>query len=325
MSGLPASDGVTRSTVARTVLFTAGSGVLTFLITNALQQTLAISVILSILIGGIALLVRFLVDFERRLAVVEGLARSGQVRMERLVGDAFAKINDATELFRSIEASALQTDLVTQLVRRSTEITPASPPLVYQFVRTQIKEMSEFLKEMAEGGDVTYYGEDRDWLLGLTRHASKTIDAISLGSVDRGLWHSEIGQRYLDAQRQAVEGNQVRIRRIFILDDRDAAQHPDIQWVCRQQEGFGIDVRVLERERIPLMLRVHVLDFIVFDAVLSYETTPASAMGDSDRPAVAITRLVLRKSRVMERVQVFGKLWDAAYRVEEAGVAPDLP
>ena len=145
MTDKPATDvQVAPSTVSRKIFYTAASGVLTFLITNALDQSLATSVILSILIGGIALLVRFLVDFERRLAVVEALARSSQIRMEKLVGDAFSKINDATELFRSIEASALQTDLVTQLVRHSTGITQASPKLIYRFVRSEIREMSEF-------------------------------------------------------------------------------------------------------------------------------------------------------------------------------------
>jgi hypothetical protein len=290
--------------------------VLTFLITNALDQSLATSVILSILIGGIALLVRFLVDFERRLAVVEALARSSQIRMEKLVGDAFSKINDATELFRSIEASALQTDLVTQLVRHSTGITQASPKLIYRFVRSEIREMSEFLKEMAEGGDVTYYGEDRDWLLGLTRHAAESIDAISLASVDRGLWMSEIGQRYLEAQRQAVEENGVVIRRIFLLDTPEMANQPDIRWACQEQQKFGIQVRVLDRAGIPPMLRVQVLDFILFDRVMSYETTPASAANDTDRPAVAETRLVLRASRVTERMQVFRLLWEAAREVD---------
>lgn len=304
------------STVTRKMAVTAATGAATFLITNALKQPVTTSITLSILIGGITLLVRFLVDFEQRLAVVEASSRSGQVRMERLVGDAFAKINDATRLFGSIEASAVQTDLVTQFVQHSTEISPDSPPLIYNFVRTQIRDMSDFIKEMAEGGDVTYYGEDRDWLLGLTRHVRvDRRDQPGLGG--RGLWRSEFGQRYLDAQRQAVEENEARIRRIFIVDDRRDLAHPDMQRACRQQEEFGIQVRVLDRERTPPVLRPQVVDFIVFDGVLSYETTPASSLVNDAMPVIAETRLVLRTPRVMERVQVFRALWAAAYPIDE--------
>jgi hypothetical protein len=310
------------SSVPRTVFSTAASGIVTFGITNALDQDLATSVTLSILIGGIALLVRFLIDFERRLAAVEmvtrtgqDLARAGQDRMERLVGDAFAKINDATELFRSIEASALQTDLVVQLVRNSTGITRSSPALIYQFVRSEIHEMSEFLKEMSEGGDVTYYGEDRDWLLGLTRHATESIEAISLTSVDRGLWISEIGQRYLEAQREAIEEHGVSIRRLFILDHPESDRQPDIRRACEEQTETGIAVRVLDQEDIPPSLRIQVLDVIIFDGVMSYETKP-SAVSQPERPAVAETRLVLRSSRVNERSRAFQSLWTAAREVE---------
>jgi hypothetical protein len=299
---------VAPSTVSRKIFYTAASGVLTFLITNALEQPIATSVTLSILIGGIALMVRFLVDFERRLAVVEALARSGQKRMEHLVGEAFSKIDDATELFRLIEASKLPPGLVEGLVRHSTKITPSSPSIVYRFVEAELRDMSECLKQLSEGGTVTYYGEDRDWLLGLTAYATTSIDAISMASVDRGLWYSEIGQRYMEAQRLAVE-RQVAIRRIFILEPDDDA---DIEWACSEQRKVGIHVRVLERSGIPAALKVQVLDFIIFDQVISYETTPAAAVTDTDRPAVAETQLVLREHRVRDRVRVFEALWAAA-------------
>src|SRR6185369_11607543 len=163
--------------VIRTAVLTVASGGATFLVTNGLDQPQAICIILSILIGGFALLVRFLVDFENRLAAVEQLERDGMTDMKKLVGDAFSEISEATALFGLIEASALQTDLVTQLVRNSTNISPDSPPIVYKFVQAKIKEMSDFLKQLAEGGTVTYYGEDRDWLLGLTRTATASVDA----------------------------------------------------------------------------------------------------------------------------------------------------
>jgi hypothetical protein len=304
------SDG---GSVVRKALLTVATGGLTFLITNALNQPQSISILLSILIGGIALMVRFLVDFEARLAAVEQLEKDGMDDMKRLIGDAFSEISEATALFGLIEASALQTDLVTQLVRNSTQISPTSPPIVYQFVQAKIKETSEFLKQLAEGGTATYYGEDRDWLLGLTRNATQSIDAISLAAVDHDLWQSEIGQRYLDAQRRAARDGK-RVRRIFVLDSPAMADDPAIRRACAEQRRMLIDVRLLDRAAVPTPLQVQVRDLIVFDDILAYETTPTTA--DPKSAQVAETRLVLTDSRVKECAQLFRELWEVSAQVE---------
>jgi hypothetical protein len=305
-----------HSSVTRKALLTVGLGGLTFLITNALRLPTEAQIILSILIGGIALILRFLVDFENRLAAVEQLEKDGMTEMRALVGHAFTEISEATALFGLIEASALQTDLVTQLVRNSTQISPTSPPIVYHFVQAKIRETSDFLKQLAEGGTVTYYGEDRDWLLGLTRNATVSIDAISLAAVDHGLWHSEIGQRYLDAQRRAA-GSGKRVRRIFVLDSPAMADDPAIQQACAEQLSMRIDVRMLDRAAVPPPLQVQVRDLIIFDDTLAYETNPTTA--DPRHAQIAETRLVLTDSRVKECAQLFRELWDAA---REPGAAP---
>ena len=297
------------SSVLRTALLTILSGGVTFLITNALNQPQAISIMLSILIGGIALLVRFLVDFENRLAVVEKLEKDGMADMKKLVGDAFSEISEATELFGLIEASALQTDLVTQLVRNSTQISPNSPPIVYQFVQAKIKETSDFLKQLAEGGTVTYYGEDREWLLGLTRNVTVSVDAISLAAVDHDLWQSEIGQRYLDAQRLAARAGK-RVRRIFVLDRPSMENDPGLRRAYAEQRQMDIEVRLLDRTAVPTPLQVQVRDLIVFDDILAYETTPTT--GDPQLAQVAETRLVLTDSRVKQCAQLFRELWEVS-------------
>lgn len=304
-----ANQGRDGSSVLRTALLTVVSGAVTYLITNALDQSQGISIMLSILIGGIALMVRFLVDFENRLAAVEQVERDGMTEMKHLVGAAFSEISEATALFGLIEASALQTDLVTQLVRNSTQISPESPPIVYQFVQAKIKEMSEFMKQLAEGGTVTYYGEDRDWLLGLTRHATVSVDAISMTAVDHDLWQSEIGQRYLDAQRQAARAGR-RVRRIFVLDSPAMEGDPQLRLAYEEQRDMRIDVRLLQRTAVPTPLRVQVRDLIVFDDTLAYETTPTTA--DPHEAQVAETRLVLTEARVKECAQLFRELWDIA-------------
>ena len=298
-----------RSSVIRTALLTVATGGVTFLITNGLNQPQAICIMLSILIGGIALMVRFLVDFENRLAAVEKLEKDGMAEMKTLVEGAFSEISEATALYGLIEASALQTDLITQLVRNSTQISPASPPIVYQFVQSKIRETSEFLKQLSEGGTVTYYGEDRDWLLGLTRNATVSIDAISLAAVDHDLWNSEIGQRYLDGQRRAARDGK-RVRRIFVLDSPAMEHDPALLQAYEEQRRMRIDVRLLDRRSVPTPLHVQVRDLIIFDNILAYETTPTT--GDPLMAQVAETRLVLTDSRVKECAQLFRELWEVS-------------
>ncbi|MFI6070734.1 DUF6879 family protein [Actinoplanes sp. NPDC051343] len=304
----------------RGVFLTVGPAVVTFLVVRALNQPLATAIMLSILIGSLALLVRLLINFEMRLHAVETLQQTGSEEMRHLVGTAFSEISEATELFGLIEASAVQTDLVTQLVRNSTRITPSSPPIVYQFVQSKIKEMSDFLKELAEGGAVTYYGEDREWLLGLTRNAAESIDAISLAAVDHDLWQSEIGRRYLDAQRQVARTGR-RVRRIFVLDRPEAEHDPALRRVYDEQRRMLIDVRLLDRSAVPGPLQIQVRDLIVFDDAVAYETTPTTS--DPEQAQVAETRLVLTTSRVKECAQLFRELWDISRDLGDSPFAPD--
>jgi hypothetical protein len=294
----------------RTLLVALGLGGAVFLVTEALGQPRHAQITLAVLVGGIALILRFLIDFERRLAAVEQLGKDGMTEMKRLVGDAFAEIGEATELFGLIEASALETDLVTQLVRNSAQISPTSPPIVYQLVQARIRETSDFLKQLAEGGTVIYYGEDREWLLGLTRNATVSIDAISMTAVDHDLWQSEIGQRYLDAQRRAAGGGK-RVRRIFVLDSPAMADDPAIRRACDEQRDMRIDVRLLDRAAVPPPLRVQVRDLIVFDDTLAYETNPTTT-ADPRHAQIAETRLVVTESRVKECAQLFRELWDVS-------------
>jgi hypothetical protein len=133
-----------HSRVGHRALLAVGLSGATFLVTSALDQPLHVRISLSLLVGGLALILRFLVDFENRLAALEQLEKEGMTEMKQMVGGAFSEISEATELFGLIEASALQTDLVTQLVRNSTQITPTSPPIVYHFVQAKIRETSDF-------------------------------------------------------------------------------------------------------------------------------------------------------------------------------------
>jgi len=298
------------SSVTRKVLTTVGIGGVTFLVTNALKQPQATSITLSVLIGGIALLIRFLADFEKRLGVLERVENESILAMRRLVDDTFPQISEATELYRLIDSSALERGLVTDLVRNAARISDGVPPIVHHFVEAKMRETADLMKQIAEGGTVTYYGEDREWLLGLTRNATKGIDAISMAAVDHGLWQSEIGQRYLDAQRRvAADGKAVR--RIFVLDSSAPDSDSELLRVCDEQARMNIKVRLLDRAEVPAPLKIKVRDLIVFDEILAYETTPTPST-DPQLAQIAETRLVLTGSRVMECSLLFRELWDVA-------------
>src|SRR6266536_4430389 len=209
-----------------------------------------------------------------------------------------------------------------QLVRNAAVI-PASPPLLYDFAEAEIARMSEFLKELGEGSDVTYDGEDRDWLLGLARHARSTIDATSFSTVDAGsngfdggFWVSDLGQRYLEVQRDAAQRG-VAIRRIFILDRPELKDDPAFLGVYRLQVAMNIQVRFLDASTMPERLKIAPLfDFILFDDVLSYEAVPAPRVSSAANPNIRNTELVLRRRRVDERIERYKNLWSHAQAFE---------
>ena len=310
---------VVRSTVPRKIVVTGTAGVLVFLgSTFAPQAPIWAAMLLATFIGGVTLVVQFLVDFDNRLQQVEQGQEAHAASTERLVKEGFSNINEATRLFGKVEASAVRTDVVTQLVWHSTRISHGMPALVSTFAQAEIGRMSEFLQELSRGGDVTYDGEDRDWLLALTRSAQRTIDATSLTTVDAGgtgfeggLWASDLGQQYLDVQQAAIARGVV-VRRVFIVDRSDLVDDPGLIDVCRIHHSVGIQVRVLDPGAIPATRRAALFDFILFDEVVSYEVTPASRIEDTMAPIVVHTRLVLNEQRVRERFRRFHDLWQAA-------------
>jgi hypothetical protein len=133
------------------------------------------------------------------------------------------------------------------------------------------------------------------------------VTATSTG----GLWSSDLGQRYLEVQRDAIQRD-VRIRRVFIMDRAGLASDPRFLEACKLQTELGIEVRVLDTTEIPGTRRSSLFDFILFDDVLSYETTPASSIDGSVRPTIVNTRLELRPNRVKDRIDRFKDLYDHA-------------
>ncbi len=305
--------------VVRKIFLALLIGGTAFLITNMTSQPLTWQLTMALLIGGITLLAQFMIDFENRLEKVEEKQEDHANEMRSLIEDGFVRTSKATELFQAVEASALQTDAVIQLVRHSTQIAPASPPLLYEFAQLQIDQMSEFLKELSGGGVVEHDGEDLDRILGLTLRAKQSIDATSLSAVDAGgkgfdggFWTSDFGRRYLKLQGEAT-GRGVDIRRVFVIDRPEQTSEAEFLRIYQQHKSLGIQGRILDRSKVP---DASLFDFIVFDGVLSYEATPALLTEDSTRPTIIKTHLVLQSKRVKERMQRFEDLWVLAHELE---------
>jgi hypothetical protein len=322
-----------RSPILRKILISLAFWFLAFTVTGWVLNTIGKntewrtlwSFSASFFIAGVILVVQFLLDVEHRMVSLEEAQRAHAERTQQQITDGISKINEATELFGQIEASAVRTDAVTQLVRHSTKIAAPQPDLVVRFAQGEIGRMSQFLKELGEGGEVTYEGEDRDWMLGLARQCQTSIDATSLttvdagghGFVDGGLWSSDLGQRYLDVQREAIARG-VTIRRVFIMDRPELLADPGFRRVCAWHKERKIVIKVLDPSsaRNAGTPRSSLFDFIVFDGVVSYEAQPASQFERDSTPVIINTRLVLRQDKVNERMQRFEDLWRLAVDFE---------
>ena len=191
-------------------------------------------------------------------------------------------------------------------------------PLLLRLAQREIKRMTYFVQELPGGREIAYDGEDREWLLGLTQEAERSVDAISLSTVDAGmrgfdggLWTSDLGTRYLELQREAVARGIV-IRRIFVFETEDLAGDETFLNITKIQRNVGVQVRMLDHQLIPEWLRSIIFDFIIFDGTVSYETTPATTFNAGTRPAIVRTLLAPMSDRVDELQNRFQQLWDAA-------------
>lgn len=304
--------------VIRKIVITTVVGGLTFPVTNILVNSWKAQLGISVSVGAVILLAQLIVDFDNRLAAVEQSQMTQTNDIQRAVTAGFAKINEATRLFGRVEEIGLKTDTITELAQQVASIRPDSPPLVTAFVQAQFHRLSQNLHELGDGGEITYEGEDRDWLLSLTRTVRSTLDATSLAAVDAGgkafdggFWDSDLGHRYLDRQREAIARG-VNIRRIFFLDRAEIESDPDFLRMCQTQMEIGIDVRVLRPSAAPVTIVTQLYDFVLFDNVLSYEVTPATRVDDSSKPVILHTRLQLRKEEVDKRIERYKDLWTSA-------------
>ena len=235
------------------------------------------------------------------------------------MADGFAKIGRSAELSSMTERSILDTALLTDFLETASQADGRVNPLLQRLARREIERVTAFVRQLPVGSEIAYDGEDREWLLGLTREAERSIDAISLSTVDAGmrgldggLWTSDLGIRYLELQREAI-ARKVRIRRIFVFENEDMARDETFLKITQMQRDVGVKVRMLDHQLIPDWMQSMIFDFIIFDGAVSYETTPATSFAAGQtQPGVVRTLLAPMSARVHDLENQFEQLWDAA-------------
>jgi hypothetical protein len=196
---------------------------------------------------------------------------------------------------------------------------PRFNQLLQRIAQRQIDEADSFVRQIPLASEISYDGEARDWLLNLTREAEHSIDSISPSSVDAGmrgfeggLWTSDLGVRYLELQRAAIS-RKVRIRRIFLFENRELANDETFLAIAQMQRGIGIEIRKLEYELIPDWLQSMISDYTIFDGLVGYERTSATAFAAGrTRSAIVRTALSPAPARINSLQEQFEQLWDAA-------------
>jgi hypothetical protein len=259
---------------------------------------------------GIALIL-FILDTEIRLSDVGERVTTG-----------FGQLGRLAELSAKMERSSLGPALLAEFLETASQVDGRVNPLLQRVARQEVERVTAFARQLHVGDEIFYDGEDRYWLLALTQEAQASIDAISLSTVDAGvlgldggLWTSDLGIRYLGDQRNAIARN-VRIRRIFVLDDERMARDDSVYRITEMQRDAGVQVRRLDHRLIPSYLQSMIFDFIIFDGAVSYETTPAtpatSITSKQKQPGMLRTRLAPEPARVRDLEQRFEQLWELA-------------
>lgn len=292
-----------------TALVSAGTYVLTNVLNRHADEVWKLT--LTVVIGGAALIVQYLVDFEERLGSMEQSLSAHHEELRAAVEKSFAGINEATELFSQVDRSVLRSDGVTRLARAYTQLGHQESELVKTFSQEEIGRLAAQMENLSSGS-VTCLGENNDWLIDLTTCVETSIDATST-DVDRGFWYSEAANRYLKAQEDAILHRGVKVRRLFLVRTRE--EHTDeLERLCQSHRDLGIETRVAIREVLAPSARLRMTnDFIVFDGELCYETAP-----DVDQKP-AETTLKTEREHIEERVNRFNVIWDATEPVSPPG------
>jgi hypothetical protein len=280
----------------RKFLIAAIVGAAAFVTTTLAHQVPAWSWLLSVFVSGVTLVVQFLVDVDGRLALLRR--------------EVFG-IAEAGKLFELPSSGPLSRGKILQLVKHVSVFDAKMPALAFGLADAEVERVSNFLRDMAHVRQVTYDGDDWYWCMSLTIHARNSMDAMTLfhgsdvtNDADDDLWQTELGQRYLRLQADAV-GRGVRVRRLFVVENYDFAKNSRIRQHFDQQHRLGIQVRFLAASNLPSTART-ITPMVIFDDTVVYEQTTARL---PSVPGYVKTTLQLQEPKVQAMTKQFQQLW----------------
>ncbi|MEU8888207.1 hypothetical protein [Streptomyces sp. NPDC048442] len=263
---------------------------------------------LSVFIGGATFMLQYLHQVEKQLRSAEKRFDKHALEVKDTVGRGIERVNDSARLLQMLEDSSLPTDQVKELVTQAAQFLTSTPEIVHAFAQSEVTRLAKLVHDL-RSGVARYPGEDHDWLLTLTRSATRTIDATST-SIDQAFWGTELGKSYLRAQQEAINvPRRVVVRRLFIVGDDQSPDDPVVIGLRTHQSALGIDVRVVSMTDLDPKTKLEPkYNFIVFDDAVSYEMS--LAVGEQPEPEIETTLITLLPEEVRQRKQRFETLWN---------------
>ncbi|MFE9442203.1 hypothetical protein ACFYO2_25090 [Streptomyces sp. NPDC006602] len=302
--GPGAASGARIAPVVLKTLITVVVGTVAYVITNLIDQSQdeLWKLAMSVVIGGSALIVQYMVDFEKRLGAVE----TGQHTQTQVLGHRFTQLSEAAGLLNELDQAGMSTADARRLIKSASQVGLQGPEIVKAFARAEIDSLASVVTDLT-GMSAHWQRDNNEWLIRLTECARRTIDATS-SSVDRPFWDTDPAGHYLDAQIEAMRVAEVIIRRLFMIN---AAEESDDEFMsrfmtlCQGQRDLGIKVRymVLSPQRHT---RAAARDIVIFDGALYLEFEPDRQQSNLQ------TRLDADARRVDGQVRRFNDLWEAA-------------
>ncbi|MFI5915461.1 hypothetical protein [Dactylosporangium sp. NPDC051541] len=286
------------SNLLRKSLITLASAGLGYLLTSLARQPLIWALTMAVFIGGISLVVQFLIEFDGRVSQIDR---------------RFYMINEATELFGRIESGGLRTETAIDLVKSATQVAELGSPILTRFVDDLLLHQSDVLRQLAHQRVADHPGDEVDWMLLLTLQAQTSIKATTMVgklSVDHKFWCSQLAETYLQLQRAAIQRRQVKVQRLFIVG-ADWRNDDQIRAIVRRNIAALIEVRILDA--LPSS---GLLEFIVFDDQVCAEF-PQQQTVSGDATLSPTPQLRLRPEAVQRRLDNFESWWLSAHEVDQ--------